>query len=84
MYPHMIFTRNITMVTKELNTLLRNVTFWPLKLQESRFWKPTEQGKYERITAPMAYNHVKWGPTMSLYEIEKHFPDKSGQWHDLD
>ena len=84
MYPHMIFVRDIVTVTKELNNQLRNVTFRPLKLQESRFWRPTDQGQFERNTAPMAYNNVRWGPTTSLYEIERQFPDKSGQWHGLD
>lgn len=84
LYPHSIFVRDIVSVTEEMNTHLRNVTFRPLRLQESRFWRPTEQGKYERTTAPMAYTNVRWGPTMSMYEIERQFPEESGQWHGLD
>jgi hypothetical protein len=84
LYPHLIFVQDIRSVTEEMNTHLRNVTFWPLRLQESRFWRPTEQGKYDRITAPVAYKNVSWGPTMSMYEIERQFPVESGQWHGLD
>jgi hypothetical protein len=84
LYPRSIFVQDIRSVTDEMNNHLRNVTFRPLRLQESRFWRPTEQGNYDMVTAPRAYNNVSWGPTMSMYEIERQFPDESGQWHGLD
>jgi hypothetical protein len=64
----------------ELLVVGRNITFRHLRLEESRFWQPTTQGDYERKTAPMAYYNIVWGPTMSLYEIERQYPDEKGPW----
>jgi hypothetical protein len=84
LYPRSIFVQDIRSVTDKMNNHLRSVTFRPLRLQESRFCRPTEQGNYDRETAPMAYNNVSWGLTMSMYEVKRQFPDESGQWHGLD
>ena len=75
-----VFVRNISPVPERVNNNLRNITFRPLRLQESRFWQPTTQGDYERRTAPKAYDNITWGPTMSLYDIERHYPGEKGPW----
>ena len=36
-FPSMVFIRNVFPVPESVNTRLRNVTFWKLRLQESRF-----------------------------------------------
>ena len=76
--PSVVFVRSIHPVPVQVNDRLRNITFWQLRLQESRFWKPTTEGEYEKRTAPMAYYNIAWGPTMSLYEIERQFRDENG------
>ena len=76
--PSAVFVRNIFPVPERVNNQLRNITFRQLRLQESRFWKPTTQGEFEKRTAPMAYYNIAWGPTMSLYEIERQYRDEDG------
>ena len=71
--PSKVFVRNIFPVPERVNNRLRQIIFRQLRLQESRFWKPKTQGEYERKTAPMAYYNIVWGPTMSLYDIERQF-----------
>jgi hypothetical protein len=78
--PSAVFVRNISPVPERVNNNLWNITFWQLLLQESRFWQPTTQGDYERRTAPKAYDNITWGPTMSLYDIERHYPGEKGPW----
>ena len=78
--PSAVFVKYISPVPERVNNKLRNITFRPLRLQESRFWQPTTQGEYERKTAPKAYDNITWGPTMSLYDIERHYPGEKGPW----
>jgi hypothetical protein len=78
--PSAVFVRNVFPISEWVNNQLRNITFRQLRLQESRFWKPTTQGEFETRTARMAYYNIAWGPTMSLYEIERQCPDEKGPW----
>jgi hypothetical protein len=78
--PSAVFVRNIFPVPERVNNHLRNISFRQLWIQESRFWKHTTQGEFEKRTAPMAYYNIAWGPTMSLYDIERQYPDNDGPW----